>query len=555
MKKSAALLLCLLFTFALGAPISAATDKKAPGEVAKIFITYEKSPNVDKYVNCTVEIIDKEGGEYETLTDAGAKFKIRGNSTSSGEKKPFNIKLSEKTGVLGMGKNKKWCLLANCYEKTLIRNQTVLDFARAIGLRYTPNYRVVEVFLNGKFNGAYLLTDAIQASSSRVDIDTDGHEFVLERDARTDEGTVYFTTDRYGIRLGINEPEEPTDEQYDWLMDFLKQAENALATGKFSDVEKYFDIDSMIDFYIVLEYFKNVDVNTGSTRFYIKEGKIYGGPCWDFDLSSGNCDYTYYWDYNNRNTSGDSTEGLYCRCLWFKPLLAFAAFREALNKRYLELQDRITNLYSDNRLGKNHIDTLTETYARTISRNYREAGWSITKKYSTLEHDPLGSYEAEIEYLREWLKKRNEWMLDYLGLQSELVLKEEAELGLDGYYITGVGEKTTLASLAENFENEKLTACKYDGTAIENGRYISNGAAVSAGGVTYTVIIRGDAIADGRITATDYAFIKRYFLQTVTSDDEYRLAAADVNRNGRIDSADYAMTKRHVLGTYTIGAK
>lgn len=553
MKKFIAAALCLIFCVALCAPVSAATDKKAPGESVKVFITYEKSPNTDKYVDCKIEIIDSADGGHETVVDEAASFKIRGNSTSSGEKKPFNIKLSAKTDVLGMGKNKKWCLLANCYEKTLIRNQTVLDFANAIGLRYTPKYRVAEVYLNGKLNGAYLLTDAIQASSSRVDIDTDGHEFVLERDARTDEGTVYFTTKRYGIRLGINEPEEPTDEQYDWLMNFLKEAENTLATGKFADVEKYFDIPSMVDFYIVLEYFKNVDVNTGSTRFYIKDGKIYGGPCWDFDLSSGNCDADYYWDYNNRDTTGDSTEGLICRCLWFRPLFNFAAFKDAVKARYLELQDQITNLYADNRLGQNHIDLLTGRYRETFARNYAEAGWKISKKYSTLEHAPIGSYKGEIEYLRSWLKKRNNWMLNDLGLQSELIQKEDSVLEINGYVISGMREKTRLDDFVRQFENKNITAEKYDGRAIEGKNFVSNGAAVSAGGVTYTVLLRGDPIADGRINATDYAFIKRYFLKTVESDDAYRIAAADVNGNGRIDPADYAMTKRHVLGTFVIG--
>lgn len=553
MKKLTALLLCMLFFAAVCLPAGAAVDKKAPGESVKIFITYEKSPNTEKYVDCKVEIIDSADGGHETLVDEASKIKIRGNSTSSGEKKPFNIKLSAKTDVLGMGKNKKWCLLANCYEKTLIRNQMVLDFAKDIGLRYTPKYRVAEVYLNGKLNGAYLLTDAIQASSSRVDIDTDGHEFVLERDARTDEGTVYFTTKRYGIRLGINEPEEPTDEQFEWLMEFLKNAEDTLATGKYADVQKYFDIPSMVDFYIVLEYFKNVDVNTGSTRFYIKDGKIYGGPCWDFDLSSGNCDADYYWDYNNRNTSGDSTEGKICRCLWFKPLFNFAGFKDAVKARMLELQDTITNLYADNRLGKNRIDVLTETYKETFARNYAEAGWRIAKKYSTLEHAPLGSYKAEIEYLREWLEKRNKWMLKDLELQSELIPTSDSPYVINGFVITGIAEKTRLKDFAKHFENKNVTAEKYDGKEISDGAYISNGAAISAGGVIYTAVVPGDAIADGRINASDYAFIKRYYMKTVESDDVYRLAAADVNRNGRVDTADYAMTKRHVLGTYVIG--
>jgi hypothetical protein len=161
-----------------------------------------------------------------------------------------------------MGKNKKWCLLANCYERTLIRNQTVFDFADSIGLAYTPSYRVVDVYHNNKLLGTYLLTDAVEASETRVDIDNEANEFILERDARTDEGTVYFTTNRYGIRLGINEPEEPTTAQYNWLMDFLKNAENALSSGNYDNVKKYFDIDSMIDFYIVLELFKNVDISS-----------------------------------------------------------------------------------------------------------------------------------------------------------------------------------------------------------------------------------------------------------------------------------------------------
>ena len=108
-------------------PASASSELREPTDVPKVFITTSQSLSRD-YIDCTVEIVDEAGGTHEDIRDNKSKVKIRGNSTSSGEKKPFNIKFSSKTDVLGMGKNKKWCLLANCYERTLIRNQTVFDF-------------------------------------------------------------------------------------------------------------------------------------------------------------------------------------------------------------------------------------------------------------------------------------------------------------------------------------------------------------------------------------------------------------------------------------------
>lgn len=549
MKKKICILLCMVMVFAVFAfPAGAATDIKEPTDVPKVFITTSHSLSRD-YIDCTVEIVDEEGGTHETILDAKSKIKIRGNSTSSGEKKPFNIKFSGKTDVLGMGKNKKWCLLANCYEKTLIRNQTVFDLAETIGLSYTPSYRVVDVYHNNKYLGSYLLTDAVEASESRVDIDTDANEFILERDARTDEGTVYFTTQKYGIRLGINEPEEPTDAQYNWLMDFLKNAENALAGGNYNEVKKYFDIDSMVDFYIVLELFKNVDVDTGSTRFHVKGDKIYGGPCWDFDLSSGNCSSSYYTTYNNVWGSGNSWEGLWCNRLWFRPLLNYSEFRKAVYDRYLELQDIIVNLFADNLLGENYIDRTVEKYWGTISRNYNEAGWKIAKIYSELERVPDTTYEANLEYYREWLSKRNEWLLDEWGLSSLINVDSSSGITQDGFFLSGIGEKTKVSELLKKFA--KGTEVNYSGSSLSGSDYVTSGSCVTVGGANYTVLIRGDISADGIVDKYDYILVKRVCMNTYTPNYIGK-KIIDVNNDGEMSSYDYILVKRHVFGTINL---
>lgn len=545
MRKYIALAL-LIFTLlpVLAATPAAAADIYARTDVPKIFITTQTNVTRD-YCAAAVRVIDKKGGTEPELSDTGAKVKIRGNSTSSGAKKPFNIKFSSKTDLLGMGKNKKWCLLANCYEKTLLRNQTVLDFSAAIGLAYTPKYRVCDVYLNENFLGSYLVTDAIGASKTRVDIDTDANEFILERDSYTDEGTTYFTTDIYGIRFGINEPDEQTAGQKAWLFDFVAKAERALAGGSLEEIEKYFDVDSMVDFYIVLEYFKNVDVGTGSTRFYIKNGRIYGGPVWDFDLSAGNCSSDYYRDYNNVGTSGNSWEGLWCERMWFRPLLSVPSVREKLAARYAELQDEIINLYADNTLGGNYIDRMLAKYGASFRRNYKEAGWSDSVRYNVFERTPDKGYEANLAYYRAWLEKRNEWLKAEWGIDDKITLLPGSGARADGWFIRDIKEKTAAGAVSADAD------AFFGGKKLRSGEYLPTGAVLTRGGAGYCVIVRGDIRANGILDSVDYLYLKRLVLQTVSLGYAETLAS-DITGDGRTDAYDYLLLKRHVLGTYNI---
>lgn len=396
-----------------------------PYDVPKVLI-YTNGEEIlkDAYIDCELVIVDEEGGSYQTIRDEASTVKIRGNSTSSGEKKPYNIKFSEKTDVLGMGANKKWSLLANCYDKTLIRNLVVFDVAKQLGVPYTPDYKVVDVYVDNVLQGNYLLVDSVQASATRVDIDTSKNEFLLELDYNPrNEDYKYFLSGQNNIRFAINEPElkDLTDEQFAYVTDLVTKAEAALATGNMTEIEKYFDIESMANFYLVLEFFRNVDVNTSSTRFHIKDDKIYGGPVWDFDLSSGN----YRWDYYTQmyDAAGQSYRGLYAvKMPWFGALTQVEEFQKVVNQKFLDNQDLFVNLYEDNVNGKNHIDETIETYKESIDRNYGEAGWDPSKIYKEkdfLERYPEATYEENVEYYRKWLRKRNEWLLREWGLNEK----------------------------------------------------------------------------------------------------------------------------------------
>ena len=399
-----------------------AVEEEVRYDVPKVYIyTNGNEINTESYTGCKIVIVEEKGEDSTTLTDESSKIKIRGNSTSGADKKPFNIKFSEKTDVLGMGKNKKWSLLANCFDKTLIRNQVVFDVAKVLNIPYTPDYRVVDVYVDDVLQGCYLLVDSIEVGSTRVDIDTSDNEFLLELDYNPeDPDCQYLTTSKYRIKFAINEPElkDLTSDQLSYVKSFLRKAENALASGDMDEIEKYFDIDSMASFYLIQEFFRNVDVATSSTRFHIKDGKIYGGPVWDFDLSAGNYCEDYYTNMYDRK--GNSYAGLFATKMpWFGALTEIEEFQDIVNQKFLENQALFVNLYADNELGQNHIDETIETYRESIDRNHEEAGWDPSKIYKEgfiAERTPDATYEENVEFYRNWLRQRNEWLLKEWGL-------------------------------------------------------------------------------------------------------------------------------------------
>ena len=397
-----------------------------PGEeveiskISKIYIETIGGDRVHRssYHGCRIVVYDPSG-KSQFIDDPNGQIKIRGNSTSSGAKQPYNIKFETKQNVLGLGNAKKWYLLANMYDKTQLRNKLAFTLAREIGMAYVQNSTFVELYLNGDYRGIYQICESIGVGSTRVDLDTESNEFLLEFEPWPQySNPEWIVTPRYNITLGFNDPESPTEEQRKYIEDFFAKAEKAIASYNFEEISKYLDIESFVDAFIVQEFFKQVDYATSSTRFYIKDGKLYEGPVWDFDLSSGNCSSSYYKSYNNVNTTGLSWQGDYCYGIWTGRLFRCKEFETLVKERYKELQPLIINVYKDNEIGKNLIDSLLDEFRDDIDRNY--AVWSTKAVYSELEKIPEdGTYDSEIAYLRDWLENRNAWMCERYGINAD----------------------------------------------------------------------------------------------------------------------------------------
>jgi len=133
-----------------------------------------KMPPAPYYESCTVTLTDTDSSV--PLNGVSAQVKVRGNWTTSYDKKPLRLKFTETQNLLGLNegaKMKNWVLLAEYKDASMLRDKTALAIAREIlaphGL-YAADAAFVEVEINGQYWGVYLLTEQQQINIDRVDI-------------------------------------------------------------------------------------------------------------------------------------------------------------------------------------------------------------------------------------------------------------------------------------------------------------------------------------------------------------------------------------------------
>ena len=120
------------------------------------------------YLPANYFIVDTHNAANNVGSQAGPlplEIRGRGHSSWRGTKKPYKIKLAEKTPLLGMNKHKHWALL-KFYEPTVAG----LELGKMMGMEWTASTRPVEVVLNGANLGLYLLTETNRISKNRLDI-------------------------------------------------------------------------------------------------------------------------------------------------------------------------------------------------------------------------------------------------------------------------------------------------------------------------------------------------------------------------------------------------
>ena len=270
----------------------------------------------------------------------------RGHSTFTKPKKPYAVKLEEKSGLLGMAPGKRWVLLANFMDHSLMRNSLAFSMAALTGLEWTPDWRFVNVVYNGQSRGCYLLCEQVRVGDCRVDID-EKEGYLLEVDSYFDE-PCRFRTARRSLPVNVKAPDDPSLEQMAYIEGYLNEIESLLygdSTDFRTLFRDYLDMDTFVEWWLVHELAQNAEPNGPRSCYMYKDkgGLLMAGPVWDFDLAFITVGLDAGGDIRparlNRpdvvTLTGDS---LYNRqALWYDRFFDDSAFRSRVKERWAEL--------------------------------------------------------------------------------------------------------------------------------------------------------------------------------------------------------------------------
>ena len=383
-------------------------------------IPYDKEHEIE----CYISIISNDG---QTILSDTATIRERGNASRGFPKKPYRIKFAHKHQVLGSPANaKKWTLINNYGDKTLMRNQLAFELSRRLGMPYTPFCAYVDVVLNGDYKGCYQLCDQIEVHKNRVEVtemkttDNSGDAltggYLIEADAYAgDEPSMFRSTK--GTPVTIKSPKEDsiTTEQHNYIANHYSQME--------SNWQKYLDLNTFLRHFLVGELSGNTD--TYWSMYVYKQRSndtLYVGPVWDFDLAFDNDNRTYpiknLTDYIYR-TNG-STIG-YLKRLTDKIVVENTSAKYQLLSIWTKA--RKAGLTEENFIA--YIDAQEAMLQESQELNFLR--WPIMNQYVHQNPKIWGSYKKEVQNVRNYFKQRLTWMDNKIGFDPKILNVEEVE--------------------------------------------------------------------------------------------------------------------------------
>ena len=359
------------------------------------------------YSDATYTLVD--GDHTNSYYDLPMQIKGRGNYSWSFKQKPYTLKLAEKADLAGMGAAKKWVLVTVHSDKTMLHNYLTQECAEWLGLPGTCDNEYVDVMANGKYVGTYVLTEKIQIHKNRIDVlEQKSALFEIEMVYRhtCDLCIVMYENKRdpsNSVHLRIKEyhgkdVEDLTSGQrmqafgeYKTFFDNMKAAINS---GSMEELEKYIDVDSFVNWYLLNEITRNYDSKfvTSCYCFTDENGKLYMGPCWDYDTCYG--------------AQFPDTEGAWIQqAPWYEWLFENnKPFVQAVKERWKELRQE----------GNDIVEWFSTNIAATVERI------AVSEK---MNHELYPNsefvnttYDAAVKYMERWLEARFAWMdSEFLG--------------------------------------------------------------------------------------------------------------------------------------------
>ncbi|MCQ4637261.1 CotH kinase family protein [Anaerovorax odorimutans] len=383
--------------------------------------TEGKNIPIDKEeIFCRIKIYDKEGVNHhlsdKSDIDTKSTINIRGASSRHFDKHSYRMEFrsgrdqqkKRNLKVMGMAADCDWILNGPFLDKSLMRNYMMYNLSGEI-MAWAPNVRFCEVFLNGEYQGVYVMTETIKVDQDRVDLhEYDPKEietsYLIERNRPNTTSDAVMT---FGKQAGYTEGElgilypnrkNITEQTYDWIRDDINEIEKLLYSLDYDEWNygyyNFIDVDSFVDYVVINEFSNNLDQGSYSTYAYRPlGGKLTMGPVWDFNNSFGLYD---------KNPMGFFLYGK----PWFMMLMKDETFVQDVIDRYRVLRK---SYLSEDYLFS-YIDSVREYLGPAVDRNFEKWGYSFEKRFFDDPKREIRSYDQAIGQLKSFIHQRIEFM-------------------------------------------------------------------------------------------------------------------------------------------------
>ncbi len=393
-------------------------------------LDHQEVTDHDHYKYCRVMMVN---GTDTTCYDS-VKIRGRGNTTWTLPKKPYRVKFPNKTRLLGKqeAKAKDWVLLANAGDKLLLRNALASRVGELMGMSFTPCYQFVDLYMNGRYDGNYQLTDQIEIHKGRIGIarqdtavtdprtDISGG-YLLEPEGNTASDGLYFTS-RQGCHIRIHDPkpEVINSRQRNYIAAYINKFETALYGTDFGHEKRgyrqYTDTLSLIDWYLMQEISANPDGFWCSYIYKERDDEhLYFGPIWDFDICWNNCsrmgDVTKRLAIQFGYGSNYTIKGWYTR-MWEDPW-----FKQAVCRRYEQLR----NQGLDSRMLA-FVDSMSQVIRPSRIENYKR--WSLNSKTYD-EVFIFNTYDEYVQNIKSFILAHNKYLASEFARRRGLTPTQE----------------------------------------------------------------------------------------------------------------------------------
>ena len=384
-------------------------------------------------------------------SDNRSSLKGRGNVTWFEDKRPYLLTLSGDSGLLGMDDAKKWVLLANAYDETNLNNKLVFDLASQVGLMWSPDSQFVDLYLNGEYNGLYLLTEKPEVHKNRLNLDSASGEFLCKIDLweRMKKLKNPFESSM-GRIIEICYPKDPDSLEIDNIHYLVYLLEEAFRSETDLTCSEIMDLDSWVRCYLIDEISGNIDADLTSRYFYYSDGKIYSGPIWDYDMAFGN-------DLRNQEPCSFVAKNQYKAAYLISPYYDLLYKNDSFYQRMVEIyrlefvpvlqkmmdhdiNALITQISASSRMNsirwRSMYDELTNSVEGTVSTStelqsyferrirFLESAWLENKEYCTVQFE----LKKRSPYWSIAVEKGAFLEIDYMDIVNKVW--EDAETGM-----------------------------------------------------------------------------------------------------------------------------